>query len=120
VRRDRKYNEHNEEIPMIRFSSAATGDVNMLDEHAGALLDAIGKSRGERGVISPEEIPSALASLRAAIAKDAPKHAKPEDADDPDERQRREQDVDLGRRAYPLIDMLERAAKKKKEITWGV
>lgn len=105
---------------MIRFSSPAAADIHMLDEHAGQLLDAIGKSRGERGVISPEEIPRVLSSLRAAIARDAPQHARPEDADDADERQRREQDVDLGRRAYPLIDMLERAAKKKKEITWGI
>lgn len=105
---------------MIRFSSPAAGDVHMLDEHARRLLDALGKPAGERGVIPPEEIPSALASLRAAIAKDAPQHARPEDSDDPEERRRREQDVDLGRRAYPLIDMLERAAKKNKEITWGV
>jgi cyclopropane-fatty-acyl-phospholipid synthase len=105
---------------MIRFSSAATGDVNMLDEHAAHLLEAIGKTRGERGVITAEEIPAALAALRAAIAGDAPRHARPEDTDDPDERQRREHDVDLGRRAYPLIDMLERAVKNNKEITWGV
>lgn len=105
---------------MIRFSSSAAGDVNMLDEHGGQLLEAIGKSRGERGVIAAGEIPQALAALRAAITRDAPQHAKPEDTDDPDERQRREQDVDLGRRAYPLIDMLERAAKKNQDVTWGV
>jgi len=105
---------------MIKFTSAAAGDISMLDEHGGQLLDAIGKSRGERGVIAAGEIPSALAALRAAIAKDAPQHAKPEDTDDPDERERRQQDVDLGRRAYPLIDMLERAAKTHKDVTWGV
>jgi hypothetical protein len=117
VRHDKQYNE---EIPMIRFSSPAAGDVHMLDEHAQKLLETLGKTSSDRGVISPEQIPGALESLRAAIAKDKPQHAKPEDSDDPDERQRREQDVDLGRRAYPLIDMLERAAKKNKEVTWGV
>lgn len=105
---------------MIRFSSAAAGDVHMLDEHAKQILDKLGKTSGDRGVISPDQIPGALEALRAAIAKDKPQHARPEDTDDPDERQRREQDVDLGRRAYPLIDMLERAAKKNKDVTWGV
>ena len=105
---------------MIRFSSAATGDVDMLDEHGKHLLEVMGKSAGERGVITSAEIPGVIASLRAAIARDAPQHAKPEDTDDPDERERRSQDVDLGRRAYPLIDMLERAAKKQRDVTWGV
>ncbi len=105
---------------MIKFSSEAAGDVSMLDEHAGALLDNIGKSRGARGVIEPDEIPAALSALRSAIERDAPRHARPEDTDNDDERERREQDVDLGRRAYPLIDMLERAAAKKRSVTWGV
>lgn len=105
---------------MIRFSSPAAGDVHMLDEHAKQILDKLGKTSGERGTISPDQIPAALESLRAAIARDKPQHAKPEDTDDPDERQRREQDVDLGRRAFPLIDMLERAQKKNKEVSWGV
>ncbi|WP_411887113.1 DUF1840 domain-containing protein [Hydrocarboniphaga effusa] len=105
---------------MIRFSSPASGDVQMLDAHATQLLDAIGKHAGERGVITAAEIPGALAALRSAIAKDAPQHARAEDADDPDERDRQAQDVSLGRRAFPLVDMLERAARKGQDVTWGI
>ena len=67
---------------MIRFSSPTSGDVQMLDAHARQLLDVIGKSAGERGVISSGEIPGALSALRSAIAQDAPQHAREEDADD--------------------------------------
>lgn len=105
---------------MIRFSSPTSGDVQMLDAHARQLLDVIGKSAGERGVISSGEIPGALSALRSAIAQDAPQHAREEDADDADELDRRAEDVSLGRRAFPLIDMLERAAKSGKDVTWGV
>jgi hypothetical protein len=105
---------------MIRFSSPTSGDVQMLDAHARQLLEVIGKSAGERGVIAAAEIPGALAALRSAIAKDAPQHAHAEDADDPDERDRQAQDVSLGRRAFPLMDMLERAARNGKDVTWGV
>lgn len=105
---------------MIRFSSPSSGDVQMLDAHAKQLLDVIGKNIGERGVISASEIPAALSALRAASAKDAPQHAREEDTDDPDERDRRAQDVSLGRRAFPLVDMLERAAKNGKDVTWGL
>lgn len=105
---------------MIRFSSEAAGNVDMLDAHAQQLLDALGKPR-DRGVITPDEIPAALARLRAAVQQDRAQAAPPpEDTDDPEERERREQQVDLGRRAYPLIDMLERAAGKRCNVTWGI
>lgn len=105
---------------MIRFSSAAAGDIHMLDEHGRQLIDAMGKPRVERGVITAGEIGAVLTRLRAAIAQDAPQHAHSDDTDDEAERERRQQDVDLGRRAFPLIDMLERAALKNKDVTWGV
>ena len=105
---------------MIRFSSPTSGDVQMLDAHAKQLLDVIGKSAGERGVITAGEIPGALAALRSAIAKDAPQHVRDDETDDPEERERQAQDVSLARRAFPLVDMLERAARKGKDVTWGL
>lgn len=104
---------------MIRFSSPAAGDVIMLDEHAQRLLDLMQKPRGKRGVILAQEIPAVLARLRAAIRDERAQAAPPEEPEDGDARPR-EEAVDLGRRAYPLIDMLERSAKRKVDVTWGL
>lgn len=103
---------------MIRFRSPSSGDVSMLDAHARRLLDLIGKSAGERGVITHEQIPQALAALRAAIQAEGP--PADDDSDDPDENARHDGFVDLGRRAFPLIDMLERAARHREDVTWGL
>ncbi len=106
---------------MIRFSSPSAGDVQMLQAHAERLIESMGKQAGTRGVITHAEIGGALESLRAAIRKDAAVQTPAvDDSDDPDEKERRAQHVDLGRRAYPLIDMLERASKQGKDVTWGI
>lgn len=108
---------------MLRFSSPAAADVYMLDAHARRLLEIIGKPPGERGVIVVEEIPAALAALRRAIeqerlaeAQAAAETHEPEQAPD----DRAEEPVRLAQRAFPLIDMLERAQRRGKEVLWGV
>ena len=108
---------------MIRFSSSAAGDVNMLESHALLLLDIMSKSKDSRGVITPEQIPAAIAALRAASERDRqsdPGSQAAEDSDDPEVKERRAQHVGLGQRAFPLIDLLERAARKNTDVTWGV
>jgi hypothetical protein len=103
---------------LITFKSKAAGDINMFSEHAAELLAVMGKQldpeAAPRGIITADEVPTALAKLKAA-------------ADSARAEQRATQDlpgahlsVSLSQRAYPLIEMLERAAKKPADIVWGV
>lgn len=108
---------------MLRFSSPAAGDIYMLDAHARRLLEIIGKKPGERGVIVVEDIPAALAALRAAIEQERSAEAQagePDEVEEEPDGGRTEQPVRLSQRAFPLIDMLERAQRHGKDVLWGV
>ncbi|MEC9359884.1 MAG: DUF1840 domain-containing protein [Pseudomonadota bacterium] len=108
---------------MIQFSSPAAAKIAMLQTHARRLLDIIGKPDAERGALAPEEIPAAVSALRAAIESE---RRKPEIEQDENNAENGEDDedqpipVDLARRAWPLIDMLERSQRKNVAVTWGV
>lgn len=103
---------------MFRFVSKAAGDVWMRDELAKKLLEIIGKPASVRGVITPGEIPAAIAALRAAIEQDKRLSAAKPAQNRQDEAEMDE--VSLSQRAFPLLDMLERSAKRKTDVLWGV
>jgi hypothetical protein len=110
---------------MIHFTSKVAGEVQMLTAHGEQVLRAIGKPVEVRGVITPEQIPAALAALHNAINMDLDERrellagaiakAKAEGEEEPTDH-----GVDLGRRAFPLIQMLERAAVANEPVLWGV
>ncbi len=104
---------------MIKFSSDAAGSFDMLDAHAKELLRLAGRTPAERGAIAADEIESVLATLRDAIASQ-PKPPEPDadDEDDPEAAERAKMQVGIGQRAYPLIEMLQRAARKQKPVVW--
>ena len=58
------------EPAMIKFSSKATGDIQMLAAHGTQLLALIGKTDLERGVITLQQIPNAIARLSSAGRQD--------------------------------------------------
>ena len=100
---------------MVRFSSKVTGGFEMLGLHAEQVLAVIGKQVGERGIITREQIPDAISALRAAVARDREAaRSIPRSGDEQDE------PVSLGQRAFPLIDMLERAQAADEPVLWGV
>lgn len=100
---------------MIRFSNKSSADVWMLDEHGRRLLDIIGEdARAASGIIRCDEIPAALERLRNAIACEVPSPSGEEDDEDAEVVQ-----VDLRRRAYPLMEMLSLALKKRQDVLWG-
>lgn len=106
---------------MIRFSCSATGEVNMLDVHAEMLLTAIGKTLGERGVITPAEMPSAIAALESAGQQD--RHARQDEeveSDESDEDEMHSNQVGLSQRAFPLVEMMKRALEADVSIIWGI
>lgn len=97
---------------MIRFYSTAAGDFQMLEGEALGLLKAAGRIAAPRGAIGPDELADALARLRACIAAQTPAPdpaASPQDEPPP---------ISQRQRAYPLIDMLERALTKQVAVLW--
>ena len=111
---------------LVTFKSKSSGNVHMYAEHAKMLLAAIGKSlepaEAPKGIIGAAEVPAALASLKSAV--EASKRSSPKGTDPSAEKSGEDSDdaisVGLAQRAYPLIDMLERAARENADIVWGV
>ncbi|WP_306563586.1 DUF1840 domain-containing protein [Aquabacterium sp.] len=122
----------------ITFKSQATGDLFMVQAHAESLLKLLGKAPAAKGIIEPKDMPAALEILRALgdeVAEDegasAADRARDED-EDKDEREDEREDggqrepdflgerVSLRLRAWPLIQMLEKAHAADKPIVWGV
>jgi Domain of unknown function (DUF1840) len=112
-------------MALVVFRSKAAGEIFMFAETARRLLQIVGKDDFERGVIRADELSEALDRLTAAVAQE-----KEELRGDP---QRRELDgrtgssqgervppISLGQRAFPLIEMLRAAQRKKVDVTWGI
>jgi len=111
---------------LVTFKSKAAADIPMYPEHAKMLLAVVGKpfepESAPQGIITAAEAPAALVKLKAAAdasrrtAKDAADGAQNAADDQPGQAI----SVSLAQRAFPLIDMLERAVKDKRDIVWGV
>lgn len=100
---------------LYTFRSKAAADVIMFTENAVELLKIAGKEAGAEGIFTPEQIPPALERLRTAVAAGEPAPAdKAEEAEDATR-----QKVSLRSRAWPLMEMLERAQKKNVPVVWG-
>ena len=97
---------------LYKFKSKDAGNVIMLEANGRRVLEIIGKHAGPKGIILPEEMPAAIAALKAAIALeyagDEQVGTVPGDG------------LGLHQRALPFIDMLERNHKAGHEVVWGV
>ncbi|MFO1269774.1 MAG: DUF1840 domain-containing protein [Rubrivivax sp.] len=104
---------------LYKFKSAATGDLIMLGPHGDAMLRLLGREPSPKGIIEAGDLPGAIAALRAAIEES---ERKPGDSGAAD--QANEEDgaatVSLRRRLWPVIEMLERAARADVPVVWGV
>ncbi|MEO8005623.1 MAG: DUF1840 domain-containing protein [Betaproteobacteria bacterium] len=96
---------------LIKFDSDA-GSFTMNGDIAVQLLKAMGHSGTVPSAILAQDIPAALAQLKSAVAG----QSEPRNADDKDAG---EVQVSLGQRAFPLIDLLTRAAAKGAEVMWA-
>ena len=87
----------------------------MFGDVAVHLLRLMGHSGTVPGAILAEDIPAALECLVAAIQAEQqlPEQKQTEDEEDS------EPVVSLSLRAFPLIELLEAAAKKKCNVMWN-
>ncbi len=99
---------------LIKFDSEV-GSFTIAGDIAVQLLKAMGHSGTVPSAILPGDIPKALARLKAAVDA-SPGTAAELSAGD--ERDQKEVQVSLRQRAFPLIDLLSRAAEKGAEVMW--
>ena len=115
---------------LVRFNSSTSGEMIMFAEHVRWLFDLIGKECTARGVFTCEQLPEAIAKLKAAIAKErealhlaeqkAPAegcYEEEEDLDDEDHKSGRV-GIHLCQRATPLIHLMEWTLGEKGFILW--
>ena len=55
---------------LIIFKSKAAGDVMMFGDVAYAMMEIMGKSPAEKGIVTAEQLADAIARLKAAVAQD--------------------------------------------------
>ena len=114
---------------LVTFKSHASADVIMFGDAAKKLIAIIGKDpHSAQGIITAQQLPEAIARLKAAIEEDRARQAELE-------RQRSEADeaadkeagrtgmaapVSLAQRAWPLLNMMEESLREETPIVWGV
>ena len=94
---------------LVRFNSDV-GLITMFGDVAVTLLKMMGQSGVLPGAIRPEDIPAALERLKGEVAAHPAAGGGSNDDGEPR--------VSLRQRAFPLIELLERAAKRGCHIIW--
>lgn len=88
----------------------------MFGDVAIRLLKLMGHSGAVPSAILPDDIPAALERLRAGLA--TAENAGSEEDSSVDDDERDEPAVDLRTRAFPLIELLEAAAREQTPVSW--
>ena len=103
---------------LITFSCKAHASVTMFGEVGLQFIKMLGHSGAIPGAIDASEVPQALNNLRAAIAAEQSKPVEQEKADDDSEEEVVEAPVNIGSRAFPLVELLKAAIKDECEVMW--
>jgi hypothetical protein len=101
---------------LIRFTSDVAGHFIMLGDNALPLLRLMGMSGREEGAVSGDDLRQALQTLQAALQRAAELAAGPVSDNEDDEQEA--VPVSLQRRALPLLEMLQRAAREDGYVMW--
>lgn len=115
---------------LITFTSKASADVLMYEDHARPILNLLHKDL-KRGVITAGETAAAVSALEAEIerSKSEPvdeetsqldKSANAADLSLDEQEDQRLQSVRFSTRAYPLLEMLRAAQEAGKDVMWGI
>jgi len=104
---------------LYKFKSRDSGDVIMMQASAQRVLEAIGKPADPQGIIEPGQLPAAIAALHRAIDEDEAARARAREEAGDDHRKVSGDAISLKTRAWPLIEMMERAAKHEQPVIWG-
>ncbi|MEZ8011836.1 MULTISPECIES: DUF1840 domain-containing protein [Vibrio] len=102
---------------LITFSCKAHASVTMFGEVGLQFIKMLGHSGTIPGAIDASEVSQALSNLRAAIAAEQSKQVEQENTDD-DNEEVVEAPVNIGSRAFPLVELLKAAIKDECEVMW--
>ncbi len=106
---------------LYKFKSKAAGDVIMTGPVGDAVLRAMGREPAPQGIFTPAQMPALVAALEAAVAAEDRRRAEAEAAALAEGRELPPREgVGLRQRAWPLLQMIERAQAADKDIVWGV
>ncbi len=106
---------------LYKFKSAAAGDLIMLQANGQRVLQIVGKDAGAQGIILSEEMASAIAALQAAVtSEEAAQQEAIAQAKARGEVPPSFDAINLRKRAWPFVDMLQRCQRDKAAVTWGV
>ncbi|HCG6515693.1 TPA: DUF1840 domain-containing protein [Vibrio parahaemolyticus] len=104
---------------LITFRCRSYANVTMFGDIALEMIKMMGHSGTVPGAISAQDVPDALSKLTSALsAKNAAEENLPTDVDVDEEEEQVEPAVSLGRRAFPLIELLKSAIKEECEVMW--
>ncbi|EGQ8035797.1 DUF1840 domain-containing protein [Vibrio parahaemolyticus] len=105
---------------LITFRCRSYANVTMFGDIALEMVKMMGHSGTVPGSISAQDVPDALSKLTSALsAKNAAEENRPTDVDvDEEEEEQVEHAVSLGRRVFPLIELLKSAIKEECEVMW--
>ncbi|MCK6410578.1 DUF1840 domain-containing protein [Thauera sp.] len=111
---------------MITFKSRAASDVLFFENAAKEFLRCIGKDMtAATGIITVEQLPAAIDSVRKAIATDKTE-ARPagdkagDEGTDEGATDAADEHVSLSQRAQPMLELLERSRAEGVPVVWGV
>lgn len=109
---------------LITFHSKVVAEVLMLTDHAGVLLQAAGKSFGdkipERGMFTVDQLGPAIQGIERAIEESQGNPAEDEEDEDKPAVAPMARAVGLKERAFPLLDMMRQSQAAGAEVTWEV
>ena len=109
---------------IVTFKSAACADVIYFGDVAKRMMELMGKDAADKGIVTVEQLPDAIARLRASIDEDRERHRQHVQDEEPRTERTAEggsrPGVSLTQRAIPLVEMLEAALREKKPVVWGV
>ncbi|HCG5623423.1 TPA: DUF1840 domain-containing protein [Vibrio parahaemolyticus] len=104
---------------LITFRCRSYANVTMFGDIALEMIKMMGHSGTVPGSISAQDVPDSLSKLTSALsAKNAAEENLPTDVDVDEEEEQAEPAVSLGRRAFPLIELLKSAIKEECEVMW--
>lgn len=115
---------------IVTFKSKAAGNLIMFGDAAKLLLEKMGKTPDDEGIITEVQLLGAIEGLRRTIAEDkearqaaqAREWAEKDKAQDAEPGERRpppERSVSIGQRAVPLLELLLRSHKAGAPVTWS-
>ena len=96
----------------------------MFGDVAKRMMTLMGKEPTDKGIFTVEQLPDAIARLKAAIEEDRRDRSgrSPEDLPQTEKAEGggSRPYVTLAQRALPLLELLEWSLKKQKPVVWGV